>query len=382
MEYVTLELKLETPFITYPDPVWPLRPGEVNERWRWWANALVAGALFEHGLLHGAGGDMIKALTKEEAECISKIVGLDLGLGYAGKQEESRASCFRIRFETKKINFDPFRDITHSIASRLPALRQLLHDDYGVWRDPLFTLRYTDRYSAKLVIDEHIPCNMDRQTREAALGALALAFRLSCFGWGGRRGLGCFSVKAYGLHAELFNEKDPKELIKRVMSAVRDVVRRVVFTRCSGLRYREPNRRELPPTPSLDITRRYDVENSATLTPYMLVTVKKVNWEDLHNFFHQFLSKPRSGGNAFRETLKTWVIGGAPKRPSPTMLAIADHNTAYLSVFTTADWPREAVMGGYNRPVAEEDMLIATAHAVKEFIDYARKLGGEVATWP
>jgi CRISPR-associated protein Cmr1 len=381
MEYVTLELKLETPLITYPDPLWPLRPGEVSARWRWWANALVAGALFELGLLHGAAGEeMIKTPTKEEAECVSKIVGLDLGLGYAGRQEESRASCFRIRFE--KTDFVPFfKDISHSIASRYPALRQLLQDDVGVWRDPLFTLRYIDKYSAKLVIDEHIPCNMDGRTREAALGALALAFNLSCFGWGGRRGLGCFSVKAYGMHSSLFSEKDPKELVKRVMSAVRDVVSRAVSKRCSGLRYKEP-RRELPPTPVLNITRRYDVENFA-LTPYMLVTVKKVNWEDLHNFFHRFLSKPRSGGDAFRETLKAWIIGGAPRRPSSMMLAVASDNTAYLSVFASVDWPREAeVIRGYRRPVAEVDMLNATAHAVKEFIDYAKKLGGEIEIWP
>jgi len=373
MEYVTLELKLETPFVTYPDPLWPLRPGEIKERWQWWANALVAGALFERGFLHGAAGeDTIKAPTQEEADCISKIVGLDMGLGYAGRREEARASCFRIRY--KEENFAPFRDITHSVASRFPALRQLMRDDVGVWRDP-FTLRYTESGSAKFVIDEHIPCNLDSQAREAALGALALALRLSCFGWGGRRGLGCFSVKVYDWYSSLFNE-DPKELIKRVMSAVNAVVGRAI-SRCSGLRHREPTKRELPPMPALNITRRYD-EN---LTPYMLITVRKVNWENLHNFFHQFQPKSDSG-DAFRETLKAWVIRGAPKKSSPLMLAVAGNNTAYLSVFTSADWPREAEVKWYKKPVAEGDVANAVANAVREFVDYAKKLGGEVEIWP
>jgi len=40
MEYVTLELKLETPFLpgsvdpASPDPDWPLRPSEVKGLWR------------------------------------------------------------------------------------------------------------------------------------------------------------------------------------------------------------------------------------------------------------------------------------------------------------------------------------------------------------
>jgi len=37
MEYVTLDLRPETPFVhLYPDPDWPLRPSEVKGLWRWW----------------------------------------------------------------------------------------------------------------------------------------------------------------------------------------------------------------------------------------------------------------------------------------------------------------------------------------------------------
>jgi len=49
-----------------------------------------------------------------------------------------------------------------------------------------------DRGSATLVVREHAPCRLDNKTVETSMRALALAFRLSCFGEGSRRGLGCF----------------------------------------------------------------------------------------------------------------------------------------------------------------------------------------------
>ena len=389
MEYVTLDLRPETPFVhLYPDPDWPLRPSEVKGLWRWWARALVAGALFEQGLLHGTGGrDALKTPTRGETDCISRIVGLDMGLGYADKRErESQASCFRIRFE--EVNFAPPRDVSQSLAHRFQLLKQLVRDDgYCRYRD--YSPHYIDGGSATLVIDEHIPCSLDNKAVEAALGALALALRLSCFGWGGRRGLGCFSVKAYGRYSSLFTE-EPKTLIRRVVAAVSGVVNRAV-SRCRGLRRAaEPPKCALPPTPAVSIMRRYDAcaKDSAVITPYMLVTVKGVRPEDLHNFFAQ--SQNRAGATAYDvrdaavQTLKSMMIfAEGAKRPPPMMLAFSG-KTAYLSVFTSADWPRELERKQWPRIVviAEMDILTATALALREFIGYVKKLGGTVEVWP
>jgi CRISPR-associated protein Cmr1 len=388
MEYVTLDLRPETPFVhLYPDSDWPLRPSEVKGLWRWWARALVAGALFEQGFLYGAGRrDALKTPTREETDCISRIVGLDMGLGYADKRE-SQASCFRIRFE--RINFAQPRDVSRSLAHRFQLLKQLVrYDDYYRYRD--YSPHYIDGGSATLVIDEHIPCSLDNKAVEAALGALALALRLSCFGWGGRRGLGCFSVKAYGRYSSLFNE-EPKTLIRRVIAAVSGVVNRAV-SRCGGLRRTaEPPKCKLPPTPAVSIMRRYDAcaKDSAVITPYMLVTVKGVHPEDLHNFFipstppTQNVSIVKDPRDAVVRTLKSLMISSAVKRPSPMVLAAFADKTAYLSIFTSADWPQELELRQWPRrvPIAEGDILTATSLALKEFIDYVKKLGGVVDVW-
>jgi CRISPR-associated protein Cmr1 len=330
--------------------------------------------LFERGLLHGTGRrDALKTPTREEADCISRIVGLDMGLGYADKRErESQASCFRIRFE--EVNFAPPRDVTNSLAHRFQLLKQLVrYDDYYRYRD--YSPRYIDGGSATLVIDEHIPCSLDNKAVEAALGALALALRLSCFGWGGRRGLGCFSVKAYGRYSSLFNEK-PKTLIRRAVAAVSDVVSRAV-SRCGGLRRAaEPPKCVLPPTPAVSIMHRYDAcaKDSVVITPYMFVTVKEVRPEDLHNFFFA-QSQNRVGAAAYDvrdaavQTLKSMVIfAEGAKRPPPMMLKFSG-KTAYLSVFTSADYFRLRYSEEGGRPymnvdlAAEKDWEKLTYHA-------------------
>jgi len=381
MEYVTLKLEPVTPFVQlHIDQDWPLRPSEVKGLWRWWGRALVAGVLFERGLLHGAGGrDAVKTPTREEADCISQIVGLDMGLGYAGRWE-AQASCFRIRFE--QVKFAPPREVSHSLAVTFQLLRQLARDDYHYYRD--YSPRYIDGGYATLVIEEHIPCSLDNKAVEAALGALALALRLSCFGWGGRRGLGCFSVRAYGRYSSLFTE-EPRALIKRVVAAADAVVSRAV-SRCRGLRGREPSKCELPPTPALSTERRYDVciKDSIALTPYMLISVKGVRPEDLHNLFTQSAQTASHARDAAVQTLKSLIVSTAAKRPSPMILsANATSKTAYLSVFTSADWPRELERREWPRRVSvtETDILTATSLALREFIDYVKKLGGTVKVW-
>jgi CRISPR-associated protein Cmr1 len=264
-------------------------------------------------------------------------------------------------------------------------------------------LQYIDKGSATLVVEEHVPCPLDGRAVEAALGALALALRLSCFGKGGRRGLGCFSVIARGRYSSLFTE-EPKALIKRAVAAASAVVDRAV-SRCRGLRRGETSPCELPPMPALSVSRRYDgcIKDSAVLTPYMLVSVKGVRREDLHNFFlrparTKVLHGSYFAQDALRQALKAWIlglpreqkwtgyriIGGASRRASPLMLAIAG-NAAYLSVFISADWPRELEWRGGGRQritVAEADVLAAMALALREFLDYVKKLGGEAETWP
>lgn len=354
---------------------------------------MAAGALFERGLLRGAGGkDVVKTPTREEADCISQIVGLDMGLGHAGERG-AQASCFRIRFE--QVSFAPPKSVPQSLAKRLQRVRLLTLGGRE--------LQYIDRGSATLVVEEHTPCSLDGRSVEAALGALALALRLSCFGKGGRRGLGCFSVRAHGRYSALFAE-EPKALIKRAVDAAGAVVDRAT-ARCRRLRRRSLSSCELPPMPTLSVARRYDacIKESAVLTPYMLIAVRGARWEGLHNFFlrptrARVLHGDYSAQDALRQALKAWILGlpreqkgtgyrilgGASRRASPLMLAVAG-STAYLSVFVSADWPRELEWRGNGRQkiaVGEREILEATALALREFLDYVKKLGGAAETWP
>ena len=351
----TLVLRLETPLLRNNiDPDWPLRPHEIWQQWRWWTKAVVAGALFEHDLLHGiARHDVVKVPTQEETDCIWRIVS-QLGL-------DMNNSCFQMKFE--EIDFGVPHEVTPGFRAQFP------------WLQSADKLWYIDRGSATLVIKELYPCHLDNRVVEMAMSTLALALRLSCFGVGGRRGLGCFHVRAYGRYRSLF-EEELDVLIRRAMTTVGTVVKDVIrnpISKCSLLRRRESC--ELPPMPAL-ATRRYDAcVKDFTLTPYILLLVKRVHQEFLYNFFtHQ---KTRSYDNE-KEVLKTWIISGISNRPSPLMMKISNYS-AYLNVFVSADWPNTVRL----RRISETDILATMAFILRELLEHVEKIGSEIeVVWP
>ncbi len=356
----TLVLRLETPLLLdVVDPDWPLRPHEVWRLWRWWAKTLVAGMLYDRGLLHGEKRqNAVKMPTREEAECIQRIVEKEMRLDVYN-------SCFRTQFE--EIEFGPPREVTLNFKYQY-GLHQVFQRDEKLW--------YIDRGSATLIIDEeHVPCSLDNKAIEAAMGTLALMFRLSCFGRGGRRGLGCFHVRAYGRRKELF-EEEFATLIRRTITAIDAVVGNAV-SRCRELQRRKTSR-GLPPMPVLSMT-RYDARiKDFAASPYTLLSVKGIRQEELYGFFSQqkiYEDKDK------KEALKSWIIRGVSGR-SPLMLRI-DGNAAYLNVFVSADWPRELKLEWQRFQIEETDVLVAMAYVLREFIDYAEKHGGEVKIlWP
>ena len=297
---------------------------------------------------------MVKLPTREEAECILKIVEKEMGL--------SLGSCFRINLE--KVEFGPPWEVTPGFVTQ-----------YGIQRrgQGCEKLWYINRGSATLVVAEEYTCSLDKKAIEAAMGALALAVRLSCFGRGGRRGLGCFSIRAHGRYRELF-EEEPKALIRRAADAAGAVVDR---SRCRGLPRGETSPCGLPPVPALSAAHRYDacVKN---LIPYMLISVKNMRQEDLYSFWqrtrcYDYINE--------KEALKTWIIGSVSGRPSPLMLKISG-NTAYLNAFASADWPREMKIGWQKIQIRETDISTTMVHILTEFVNYVEKRGGEATVWP
>ena len=421
VEYVRLELTLETPFLpgsadpNVVDSDWPLRPSEVKGIWRWWARALVAGALFNRGLLHGQGNrDAVKVPTRIEANCVSRVVGRGLGLGYAGS-DGSMSSCFRIRLE--RMNFNAPRNVDYGLTNRLQRVRLLT-----LGKRPA-QLQYVDRGSATMVIESHTACNLDNASIEAALYALALALRLSCFGKGSRRGLGCFSVRAYGRYSGIFNRgygepREPGELVESALNTVGKVVDSMVTKECRGLEGKGIGDCELPPMPivstnkdytnCIDAKYREGVKGLGRLTPYKLIMIQGGQRRDLLDVLHNFFLRPTrtraihgSYGvqDSLRQELKAWILGlpreqrgtgyeimgSASRRASPMLLAVHG-NEAYLSVFTSADWPSTLRWrGAGSRPlqINEKEVINATAIALGEFMEYLRKSNIQgVKAWP
>jgi CRISPR-associated protein Cmr1 len=351
---------------------------------------------------------MVKVPTDAEAGCVSRIVGRVLGLGYAGS-DGSMASCFRIRFE--RVNFNAPRNVNYGLANRLQRVRLLTLGRRQV--------QYVDRGSATMVIESHTACNLDNASIEAALHALALALRFSCFGKGGRRGLGCFGVRAYGRYSGVFRDyREPGELIRNALSTVGKVVDSVVTKECRELRGRSPSSCELPPMPIVSINSDYascvddryreGIRSLGRLTPYKLIMIQGGRGTNLLDVLHNFFLRPTrtkvihgnyTAQDQLRQDLKAWIlglpreqrgtgyeiVGSASRRASPMLLAVHD-NEAYLSVFTSADWPsmiKWRGAGTHQLNINEREVLNAIAIALGEFIEYLRKSNIQgVKAWP
>jgi len=390
MSFVELELQLETPlFAGGHDPLkldelWFLRPSEVKGVWRWWARALVAGILYDTGKLRGRGKHgILKAPTPEEAGKISKIVGINMGLGYADPDPRSalsRASCYSLVVEP--VNVGRFRRIYRGgpVALRDKQLNLQRQTLLALGRRQLEYLIPGAYF--RLRVEEQLQVN--REAVEAALAALSLAMTFSGFGKGGRRGLGCFRVvRARGTYARFFDPKVPAaERVYRAINALR---------RLLDIKAIE-SEEELPPLPSVSARKlagNYIVRGHE-LRPFQVVEVRGDDaklLEELHNFFlrsaraRRLLNSPMLQ-DALRQRLVAWVLGlpkeqqgtgyriiatGVDRRASPLLLAVhraigegqeRREGVAYLSVFASADWPMHLVWRGKSRKRSAKGMWL------------------------
>jgi len=417
MSLIELELELETPLFAGGhepqklDELWILRPSEIKGVWRWWARALVAGALYDSGQLKGTGKrGVLKAPTLAEADRISKIVGIDMGLGYADPRGRlSKASNYSLIVEP--VCVERFK---RTYQGGLIAIRG---ERVSLQRATLLTLgKEADRkqieYLApgarfRLKIEEQSPAN--REAIEAALLSLSLALTFSGFGKGGRRGLGCFRVvrPPRGTYAIFFDTRiTPVEKVRRAISMVRKL---------TNIKAIESEGGELPPLPSIS-TRKFAgnyVIKGRDLRSFQVVEIRGSSanrlLEELHNFFLRGVRARKLLGNPaapdiLRQRFIAWALGlpreqrgtgyktlarDVDRRASPLLLAvheIAREGVAYLSAFVSADWPAQLVWrGGTTRQITinERDVATALATAVEEFVDYAEKCGFKVNfIWP
>jgi CRISPR-associated protein Cmr1 len=422
MSLVELELQLETPLFAgghdplQLDDLWILRPSEIKGVWRWWARALVAGALYDAGELRGRSkGGMLKAPEPKEAERISRLVGVEMGLGYADPRGGlSRASSYSLVVEPVDANRisrykRSYRGglLTFQLGNRQVRL--------SLQRLSLLALGRPHGWNAgylvpgarfRLRVEERLQARPEAV--EAALLALSLALTFSGFGKGGRRGLGCLRVvRATGGYAKLFDARmEASEKVTRAINAVRKMV---------GIAAVESEAEELPPLPSVSARKLaggYAVRGH-TLRPFQVLEVRGADaWrllEELHNFFlratraRKLLGDPKAP-DTLRQKLAAWVLGlpreqqrtgytiqrrDISRRASPLLLAVHEaerEGVAHLSVFASADWPAQLSWSGSTTQqitISEKDIAEALVTAVDEFWEYAVNCGFKVSlVWP
>jgi CRISPR-associated protein Cmr1 len=436
MSLVELELELETPLfmgghdLSKLDETWFLRPSAVKGIWRWWARALVAGALYDAGELKGVRGQgILKVPSPEEASKISETVGKKMGLGYADPQGKlSRASDYLLVVES--VNADEFASSRFRgwEGQQMEQLQRVSLLTLSRERKRKELEHLTSGARFRLMIEERLP--VGHKEAEAALSALSLALTFSGFGKGCRRGLGCLRViGACGRYAELFDPKVPE--VERLRCAI-GAARRLL-----GIKAIEDSARELPPLPVIS-TKRLAVSRAirgCDLRPFQVLKVSGDSpgqlLRDLHNFFLRGVRVRRLFGDYkaedhLRKRLDAWVLGlprkqkqwlkiedpkkeggqrqkvqevevelgyfikgeGIERRASPLMLAVHG-NVAYLSIFVSADWParlewrgepkvkkdKEAKLEIKTESIELDEMRIvgAMANALEELIDYVEK---------
>ncbi|MEM1598020.1 MAG: type III-B CRISPR module RAMP protein Cmr1 [Pyrobaculum sp.] len=296
-----------------------IRPTSLKGLWRWWARAFAAGALYEAGCV---GGDFFKK--------VHELVSRDLGLG-----STEQASSYTITVEVMQRPM-----VEDAQRANLQRFKLLSLGKRGADRP---RIRYATGGSFRISVEG------DHPAFSTAVSILAVALTLSGLGKGGRKGLGSLDVVKTDGHA-------PRGSLPEVINKVKSSL---AVRRCG-----EPPR--LPPI-------------SAVAKGVFEVYKVNVNYQTLHNLFLRseraklsgsnpespdplggyawFLGLPRSGKDRDTGVTTGYLIssekeeGGGRgsaivRRASPVFAAWHSNKHVYggggyVSVFLSADWPRQ-----------------------------------------
>jgi CRISPR-associated protein Cmr1 len=367
MSSLVIELEQSTPALVghyepgLVDELNFLRPTSVKGVWRWFARALVSGALYDLGLLCGEpGDDVVKRPTAQEINTISRIVGNEMGLGYAGGRGKGTASRFRLRVEVEN---NPNVDSTEQPIIALKDGTKVKLQRLGLLTIEGWPVQYFEGGTFRLVVERAPGApREDREGEELALRALLLALSLSGVGKASRKGLGSLDIVTVeglnvGDNLRSFLEETHK-------IAIQFVEQHADIKACES--------QSLPPVPS--ITKK----QAMSMPSFSLYRVEKADWVSIHNFFlrsdrcFKLMRKYRCR-DKLREKLEAWILGlprsqllrqksqerykpeqliktgyfiqgTANRRASPILVTYhGEENTfgkgAFVSAFASADWP-------------------------------------------
>jgi CRISPR-associated protein Cmr1 len=416
---VTIRVRQSTPaFVGYYEPelidtTYFLRPTSIKGIWRWFARAVVAGALYDSNLLCGKEDkNVVRRPTDFEVKAISRIVGEKMGLGYSSGSKMGGVSKYKIRVEVVR------RPQERSASSRRVWLDGRVRE---LQRIGLLTIHRKDEPPPKLAYflngefniiiepDSRLPS----ASRELALRTLLLSLSLSGIGKGSRRALGSLDIiRVEGLSIE----RDLKSFLSKTRELALQLVK-------DNARLEKCKEEHLPPMPSIASRK---VSND--LYAFQLYRTSNMNWEDIHNFFLRSIRCKKITGNFncqddLRRNLEAWILGLPRKQKPPghgsdytgygmdkdverraSPIFIVYHGDshwfkngagAYISVFVSGDWPKRIYWyGGYesdSQPldvndngeklnVKEDDIIQATRHALQELGRYLNKKPHGV--WP
>jgi CRISPR-associated protein Cmr1 len=410
---LVLEVTNSTPMLTgwySPEFVDPqgLRATEVKGVWRWWARAVIGGALYEECMLVGESrGGILRRPTRDEIRLISCIVGRILGLGYATR-EGAEASRFTLKIET----------LTQGLERRARSISGA----EGYQRMKLLslggrTINYIPEGATFRVTVDRVRTRYG-DAEDLAAKILVLALQLMGVGKGSRRGLGSLDLTNV-LIPRIRLPGNLRDLLDEVHGEAVEVVRRYA-RECSKTMVRSCDKRSLPPMPvvskltskavgvganvDFNITSVYLVQGPGRGLQDMFVDVNKffVRSERCRRLY----GNPRCN-DPLRDNLEAWILGlprsqrgtgyevtvrDVDRRASPIIVSCHRGSNrfgggVFVTFILSADWPREMEWtgGGVTESIRlnEVGVVNAMGTAFKEFRDYVVKAGySPERVWP
>jgi CRISPR-associated protein Cmr1 len=390
-----------------------LRATEVKGIWRWWARAVIGGALYDKCMLVGKSSDEIlrKPTSDGEIESIRCLVGKILGLGYATR-EGAEASRFTLKIET----------LTQGLERRVRCASR----EEGYKRMELLslgkgTMYYLPGVTFRITVDRVRSRYSDAEN--LAVKILVLALQLMGVGKGSRRGLGSLDLNS--LDSRITMPSELRKLLDEVYNEAKDIVKKYA-KECPGINVKPCNERSLPPMPVISKLANKDVGVKAGInfnitSVYLIHSSSKDPQEmfrDIHNFFvrsercRKLYNNPKRY-DWLRKNLKAWILGlprtqrdprtridtgykikieDVDRRASPIIVSYHSRNNRFGDgVFATfilsADWPRkmEWTGGGGTRPIELDEVGVVNAisTAFNEFRNYIIKAGYSLdRVWP
>ncbi|WP_048058848.1 type III-B CRISPR module RAMP protein Cmr1 [Desulfurococcus amylolyticus] len=398
MSEVVIKVQNTTPLLTgwyEPDLVDPvgLRPTEIKGLWRWWARAFVGGVLYDLGHLKGQPTPNIYLRpSKDEVSIISRIVGQNLGLGYASGRFSSSASRFKIYVE---------KDVSKQLVkgdmySRYMRIKLLMRKTRAEERKGERTKEEIKVIPPGASFKIHIKAPPNFPLADTALKILIIGLQIMGVGKGSRRGLGSLDL----LSIEGFNvENKLPKVIEETYSEVKEIVEKEL----GELR----EQKTLYRVPPLPVVSRGKVEDVSVTRIYHIS--KLTSYEKIHNFFVRSTRTSVLGQDTLMLKQEAWVLGlprgvvrkgkEVTRRASPfTMSFHKEQNFfgqgAYVAVFLSGDWPTK--IAWYQGPQGQQtegqktkkendtSIVEALKVAVDEFITYTKRVTGNEPNliWP